>query len=155
MSSQLIAQLRNLFGTTYNKAEWFVPFTKAVAGLTHEQAIQKNNTGTQSIFEIVAHITYWNERYLKKMRGEIQNSPMQENNELTFTQSGFTDWSELLKKADEVFAGWAKHLETLSEKDAEHFSFIANTSMHNAYHIGQIVTLRKLQGSWKSEEGVK
>jgi hypothetical protein len=27
--------------------------------------------------------------------------------------------------------------------------------MHNAYHIGQIVYIRKLQGSWDPEKGVK
>jgi hypothetical protein len=26
---------------------------------------------------------------------------------------------------------------------------------HNAYHIGQIVYLRKLQGSWNPDKGVK
>jgi hypothetical protein len=26
---------------------------------------------------------------------------------------------------------------------------------HNAYHVGQIVYVRKLQGSWNPEKGVK
>jgi len=151
MASHLVLQ----FATSYNKTEWFVCFKQAVKGLTHEQATQKMHKDCQTIFEIVAHLTYWNERYLKKMRGEIQDSPMQENNQLTFTQSGFKNWDELLQKAEEVFSGWVKHLETLTEKDTEHFTAISNTAMHNAYHIGQIVFLRKLHESWKSEEGVK
>ena len=31
---------------------------------------------------------------------------------------------------------------------------LAHQNIHNAYHIGQIVLLRKLQGSWDSSQGV-
>lgn len=147
------AYLSHLFATTYNNAEWFVSFQKAVKGLTAEQAVEKING--ENIFGIVAHLTYWNGRLLKKIKGIAQSDPMQIDNKQTFTDHEFKTWEELLSKAEEVFSGWSKHLETLSEKDKEHFTFIANTCTHNAYHIGQIVTLRKLQGSWNKEEGVK
>jgi hypothetical protein len=32
---------------------------------------------------------------------------------------------------------------------------IAHISAHNAYHVGQIIYVRKLQGSWDPEKGVK
>lgn len=145
--------LSHLFSTSYNTTEWFVSFKQAVKGLTHQQATQQ--MAGQSIFGIVAHLTYWNERYLNKMKGLPQSSPMIKENEQTFLQHSDKTWEQLLQKAEEVFEGWIKHLESLTEKDAEHFGPIANTAMHNAYHIGQIVTLRKLQGSWNSEDGVK
>ena len=31
---------------------------------------------------------------------------------------------------------------------------LAQQNIHNAYHTGQIVLLRKLQGSWDREKGV-
>jgi len=34
-------------------------------------------------------------------------------------------------------------------------STIAHIGAHNAYHIGQIIYVRKLQGSWDPEKGVK
>ncbi len=34
-------------------------------------------------------------------------------------------------------------------------SEIAHIGTHNAYHIGQIVYIRRLQGSWDAEKGVK
>jgi hypothetical protein len=34
-------------------------------------------------------------------------------------------------------------------------SEIAHIGTHNAYHVGQIVFVRKLQGSWNPEKGVK
>jgi hypothetical protein len=32
---------------------------------------------------------------------------------------------------------------------------VARVAMHNAYHIGEIVMVRKEQGSWNPETGVK
>ena len=34
-------------------------------------------------------------------------------------------------------------------------SEIAHIGTHNAYHVGQIIFVRKLQGSWNPEKGVK
>ena len=42
------------------------------------------------------------------------------------------------------------------DKKIEAFaSEIAHVGAHNAYHIGQIVYVRKLQGSWYPSKGVK
>jgi hypothetical protein len=32
---------------------------------------------------------------------------------------------------------------------------ISRVAEHNAYHIGEMVVIRKLQGSWNPEQGVK
>jgi hypothetical protein len=34
-------------------------------------------------------------------------------------------------------------------------SLIAHIGAHNAYHVGQIIYIRRLQGSWDPEKGVK
>jgi hypothetical protein len=34
-------------------------------------------------------------------------------------------------------------------------STIAHSGTHNAYHIGEIVYIRRQQGSWDPEKGVK
>jgi uncharacterized damage-inducible protein DinB len=41
------------------------------------------------------------------------------------------------------------------EKLALKAPLISHISTHNAYHTGQIVYVRKLQGSWNPENGVK
>ena len=40
-------------------------------------------------------------------------------------------------------------------KVKEWASGIAHVGTHNAYHIGEIVMVRKEQGSWNPEKGVK
>ena len=43
-----------------------------------------------------------------------------------------------------------KKIETAITVDA-----LSHISTHNAYHIGQMVFVRKLQGAWEPEKGVK
>jgi hypothetical protein len=38
---------------------------------------------------------------------------------------------------------------------AEWAPTVANISTHNAYHIGEIVMVRKEQGAWDASKGVK
>jgi hypothetical protein len=49
-----------------------------------------------------------------------------------------------------------KFVETADEKTIEQNApMIARLGTHNAYHIGQIIYVRRLQGSWNPEMGVK
>jgi len=57
---------------------------------------------------------------------------------------------------DEVLTDWEKAVEGADEKKlALWASEIAHIGAHNAYHIGQIIYVRKEQGSWDPEKGVK
>ena len=49
-----------------------------------------------------------------------------------------------------------KAVETADEKTlATNASLVAHVGAHNAYHIGQILYVRKLQGAWDPAKGVK
>jgi uncharacterized damage-inducible protein DinB len=51
---------------------------------------------------------------------------------------------------------WEKAVETADDqKLAKNASVIAHVGEHTAYHIGQIVYVRKLQGAWDPSKGVK
>ena len=51
---------------------------------------------------------------------------------------------------------WEKAVEAADEKKIEAAaSTIAHIGTHNAYHIGQIIVIRRLQGSWDPAKGVK
>lgn len=61
-----------------------------------------------------------------------------------------------MRQLDAVLAGMEKWIESADEaslrKQADN---IAHVSAHNAYHTGQILYIRKQQGSWDPEKGVK
>ncbi|MEW9050157.1 MAG: DinB family protein [Neobacillus sp.] len=148
---------------THNKSYWFVSFQKAIAGLTVEQAKWKNRDAENSIWDIISHLVFWNERYLNRFKG-IQNPAMEGNNDTTFSSLNGVTWEEVVEKFNLVMTDW---VQTVKESEDEKFDqqvseespgtwleTLTSITLHNAYHIGQIVTIRKMQGSWSKEQGV-
>jgi uncharacterized damage-inducible protein DinB len=61
-----------------------------------------------------------------------------------------------VKKVNRVLAGWEKAVEQADDaKLAENASLIAHVGAHNAYHIGQILYVRKQEGVWDPNKGVR
>ncbi|WP_228552259.1 DinB family protein [Gracilibacillus salitolerans] len=48
---------------------WFVALLNSIDGLTEEQASWKPSETTNSIFEIVNHLIFYNQRYLNSFKG--------------------------------------------------------------------------------------
>ena len=72
------------------------------------------------------------------------------------TTSHSAQWDDLVKKLNQVLADWDKAVETADDaKIAANASLIAHVGAHNAYHVGQILYVRKLQGVWNPDKGVK
>ena len=151
LKSILLEQLRY----THNKAEWFVPANTAVEGLTAEQASWTDGKGNHSVGQLVYHIVYWDRRSLQKFKGEPQGK-FDGNNDETFNNFDAKKWDSMVKQLDEVMTDWEKAVEVADDaKLKDSYSEIAHIGAHNAYHIGQIVYVRKEQGSWNPEKGVK
>lgn len=141
--------------TTHHQKEWFVPISVALDGVTAEQAMWKDATGNHSIGQLASHLLFWNERILKQLKGE----PVPDfsgNNEESFEKFEDDDWQKTLQSLDVLMAGIESLIEAASEEQVQGWAgTLTHTSTHNAYHTGQIVMLRKLQGSWDPETGVK
>ena len=151
LKSLLLEQLR----TTHNKKDWFVDANTAVAGLTPEQASWKDGKGNHSAGQLAYHLVFWNQRELTKFKGD-EPSKFSGNNEETFDKFDAKQWSTIVQQLDQVMTEWEKAVEAADDKKlAAWYSDIAHIGTHNAYHIGQIVFVRKLQGSWDPEKGVK
>jgi hypothetical protein len=146
----LLEQLKS----THNVKNWFVPVNTAVEGLTPEQAAWKDKGG-HSVGQLTYHMLFWNERQLQEFKGEKKAS-FSGNNEETFDKFDQKQWTEVVKRLDKVLTDIEKWIETASDADLKkHSSTIANISAHNAYHTGQIISVRKAQGSWDADKGVK
>ena len=158
-NQQKPATLRSLLvhelETTHNKADWFVPINTAIDGMTAEQASWQPQGGLHSAGQLAYHLLYWNRRTLEKIKGE----PLEKfsgNNDETFTKFDEKQWNNVVKQLDQIMTDYEKFVESADEnKLASIAPTIANICTHNAYHIGQIVYVRKLQGSWNPEKGVK
>jgi uncharacterized damage-inducible protein DinB len=149
--SVLLKELKS----THTEKDWFVPINVAIEGLTKEQALWKDKSGNHSVAELTYHLIFWNERELAKFKGE-KESAFSGNNEETFDVIKQKSWDELVKKIDNVMKELEKLIETADEaKLKEWYGEIANISTHNAYHTGQIIFVRKQQGVWNPDKGVK
>ena len=154
--------LREQFDACYDNNEWFVSLKTVLDGVTHEQAAWKPDGADNSIWETVNHILFWTERWLQRFRGEL-NEPQDVDNDTTF-YSDTADWSTTLKRLDEVMIEWREKLSAMDDAklasavnakyEKPWYWPLAQQNIHNAYHIGQILLLRKLQGSWDPKKGV-
>jgi uncharacterized damage-inducible protein DinB len=147
----LLEQLK----TTHNETDWFVPANVAVEGLTAEQASWRDKSGNHSVGQLANHLVFWNTEQLAKFKGEPAPKFSGDNNE-TFNNFDAKKWAETVKQLDDVMIAWEKAVEQADDaKLAEWSSAIAHIGAHNAYHIGQMIYIRRLQGSWNPEKGVK
>ena len=141
--------------TTHDSEDWFVPAKIAVDGLTAEEAQWSPGKGNHSVGQLAYHLWYWNTRELATFNGE-KLAPFDGNNNETFDNFNAAQWEDLKGKLDKVMSDWEKAVEGADEKKlAENASLIAHVGAHNAYHIGQILYVRKLEGKWDPAKGVK
>ena len=151
LRSILLDQLR----TTHNEKDWFVPIDVAVEGVTAEQASWKDSSGNHSVGQLTNHLLFWNRRELAKFKGEPEEK-YSGNNDETFNNFDSKKWQDTVKQLDQVMSELEKLVETADDKKLQAWaSEIARIGTHNAYHVGQIILVRRLQGSWNPEKGVK
>jgi uncharacterized damage-inducible protein DinB len=135
--------------------EWFVPISVAVEGVTPDQAKWTDGKGGHSIGQLVNHLAFWNERNLQRFQGTTLLA-YSGNNDETFNSFDAKTWVETVKRLDGVMKAWEKAVADAEEvKLRAESSRIAHIGAHNAYHLGQIIYVRKLQGSWDPAKGVK
>ena len=159
LRSTLLAALHQ----AHDKAEWFVPLNTAIAGLTPEQAkwTPLNGAGksdpnaNHSAGMLAYHLWFWNARELAELKGEKQAAPPSNNDE-TFNDFDAATWTKIVHDNDQVMTALEDLVAHADDAQlAKWAPTIAHISTHNAYHIGQILYVRKLQGVWNPDNGVK
>jgi hypothetical protein len=144
----LLQELRE----THNQKNWFVSEKEAVAGLTPEQAAWSDGKN-HSVGQLVQHLNFWNRANLAKFTQ--QPARKVDNNDETFNFDP-KQWEAVLKEFDRTMGELEQFVQSRDEATLPTIApTIALIAQHNAYHIGEMVTSRKKQGSWNPEMGVK
>lgn len=147
--------LLDQFRTTWNQQDWFVPVMKSLDGLTAKQAMWKPSDSSHSIGQLAYHLLFWNKQELDKFNGKTPDAFSGNNNE-TFTAFTEASWASTIRQLDQVMKDWEAVIKESSDAKLQTwYGVIAHISAHNAYHTGQILYVRKLQGNWDPEKGVK
>jgi uncharacterized damage-inducible protein DinB len=146
----LLSELRS----THTTAEWFVPANVAVKGLTAEQASWTDGKGNHSVGQLAYHLVFWNQRNLERLKGE-KSPQFSGNNDETFTKFDAKTWDDTVRQLDDVMKELENWVQTADEaKLQQNADVFTHISTHNAYHVGQIIYVRKEQGSWDPKNGV-
>ena len=163
---QIKETLLKQYDRCYNENGWFVALRNAVEGVTFEQATWKQEGSDHNcIWELLSHITYYNYAYLQRFK-RIEYVYDVENNDQTFSTGEYTEdnWQADVARLDAVMTEWRGLIEQADESkffqpvptkpERIWAEVLADVNAHNAYHGGQILLLRKLQGAWNPKEGV-
>ncbi|MBT2681731.1 DinB family protein [Bacillus sp. ISL-35] len=147
------------FLNTYNREDWYPPLLDALKGVTYSDAVWKPQEGNVNcIAEIVSHLLYFQERLLRRLTDSIGQFQEASENDETFRKAhkwSEEEWESLLKKVYKTNHDLHVLFEHMTDEGTQ-FKFkeltaaemISGVTRHNAHHIGQIVMLRKLHGSW-------
>ncbi|MEK3766156.1 DinB family protein [Solibacillus sp. FSL K6-4121] len=141
--------------------EWFASINQALHGVSAAEAAWTNSGISNSIWQIVNHLIFWNEDVIHRIKG-TENPHKAQNNEETFGNPGKPEdeigWTQTVQRLSEVMN---KLKTVIMELDDEKLKLpykvnrysierlLSNIMMHDSYHLGQIVLLRKLQSSWE------
>lgn len=146
----------------FHENEWFASMNQALHGVTAAEAAWRSSESSNSIWQIVNHLIFWNEDVIHRIKG-TENPHRPKNNEETFGNQGDPEdeirWVQTVQRLNEVMNKLKTVIADLEDEKlktlyaANRYSIerlLSNIMMHDSYHIGQIVLLRKLQSSWDS-----
>jgi len=152
------------FNTCYDQNGWFAAVRNVVEGTNADEALWKPDPSVNSIWQTLEHLVFYNRAYTERFKGVDYKYPTDNNNE-TFS-AGATDaeWQAAIARFDAAMhefrdlmikADESKFSEPVSQTNTASWAEqISNINAHNAYHGGQILLLRKLQGNWDIKKGV-
>ena len=151
LKSSLLDQLR----TTHDQQDWFVPIRPAIKGVTAAQASWRPPGGDHSIGQLTNHLLFWNSQQLAKFK-HLAPAKFGGDNDETFNAFDEARWDEVREKLDQVLTELEKLVAGADEKTLQSWvATLGRIATHNAYHTGQILLLRKMQGAWDPAKGVK
>ncbi|MDQ6421513.1 DinB family protein [Paenibacillus sp. LHD-117] len=143
---------------SWSREEWIVPLGVALEGVRASVAAWKPQGGGNSIWETVRHINFYNDRLLR-----LTGEPLGEgaaSNDATFLGEGGSEdeaaWQATLGRTHELADRLRETIAALSEGDLEKPYIestvgrqLADWMLHDGYHSGQVVLIRKQLGDWR------
>jgi uncharacterized damage-inducible protein DinB len=132
---------------------YHAPLHAAIDGLTAAQAAWLPPDGGHTIRQLAEHLRFWKRKVVRSLAGE------------PWTPTGDNDATFGLPGDPKDDAGWAALVEDLRAAHADLRQAVGGAELdgpeeptlrtiliwvatHDSYHTGQIVQLRKRQGSW-------
>jgi hypothetical protein len=176
MKMGLIDAFRMEFDFCWDTETWFLPLERTLEGVGPREASWEPPGGGNTIWQTVKHLNVYNALLIRQMNDatsgkgvSVENAsfgdiggPVDPKWKSTFEMDTFGDsgdptdsekWKEVVTETHLICENVCKSLAQVDEShmQEELAGILARQILHNAYHIGQIVFIRKQQGSWPKE----
>lgn len=135
---------------------WYPPYADALKDVDAALAGWKpEGKAANTIWETVTHVTHFKERLLRRIQD--LSDPEIADNDATFVVkgSGEADWQDAVAKLFAVHSELYRRLEGMEETELDKpgpsrpiGAQFMDLIVHDAYHTGQIILIRKLKGAW-------
>lgn len=145
-------RLKSLFEKLYNGSPWIdVTIVSTLENISHRQAYKRIFAGCNSIWEITNHLIEWRGNVLKRVQGKKIKTPASNYIEKVKDNSA-TAWAATIKRFAKTQEQWLQFLDDLKPEQLEtlyprnnmtYYEHIQGILQHDAYHLGQIVLLKK------------
>lgn len=143
----------------------YMPPSRILDGLAPADAGRIVPGAPHNVVEVVAHLVFWQTWFLERVTG--RPVPMASAAAHGWPPAGEADWHRL---REEFVLGLERAVALADSPDAQYrrvapaiefpplaeytvADAITHVAMHNAHHLGQIVTLRHILGAWPPPEG--
>ncbi|RPI75122.1 MAG: DinB family protein, partial [Ignavibacteriales bacterium] len=127
--------------------------------LTLETAGKVVKNSPYTVWQILKHINYWQERFISYIKDEFTEPTLKAEIGWAFPQSP-SDQEELyneIKKLNDTLVSVKKLSEDELNKKAQNYQtgydVLQAMASHISYHLGEIVLLRRIIGSWPPPSG--
>lgn len=128
----------------WDEGLWAASWSKSIDGLTAAQAAWSPAPGHHSIWQIVLHMIFWRESWLRRVATGQKPTP-DELERLNFPRiedKSDAAWAEARHRFADTQVRLGQGLRN-SSSEADPLAYFLP---HDAYHIGQINYLRAMQG---------
>ena len=151
-----VESLADQLERAFRGGAWHGPaVAETLAGVDETAAAARPLSGAHSIWEIVHHLTVWNDVPRRRLDGErLQNLPPERDwPPVEDTSAG--SWRAALAALEEAHAALHERILDLEDgqlddpvtgSDSTVRGTLFGVLQHNAYHAGQIAILRKMPG---------
>ncbi|MBB6674803.1 DinB family protein [Cohnella nanjingensis] len=150
--------LKQYWDFTYDQEDWFPPLKDALNGVTAAQADWRpEGEAANTIRATVHHLVFYKERFLQALQTGDAGYPPGLTNDDTFRADGTDEasWTAVRARLEAAHRSLRALLGAMTESDLEKRvpktetgQWFMSLIAHDAYHTGEIVQIRKLQGSW-------
>ena len=147
-------RIEELFKDLFEGDPWLdVNIVSTLEGIDAGLAARRIAEGRNTIWEIVNHITSWRQNILERIRGNFIPAP-EHNFILPVKDPSEEAWQNDIAKLKATQVEWEQALKGFKAEDLERtgdpkdkipfYYYVHGILQHDAYHLGQIVLLKKL-----------